>query len=107
MGPRLRALRAATTARARCRGSTSVCPPRPPVPTEELVSGRRAPRARRIVRECGPVAHPSGDDRVDERPLLLDLVDAREEGGVAEHCIEDQPLVCFGEPGPERSAVEE
>ena len=57
----------------------------------------RPPRARLVVREARPVALPRGDDRVDERPLLVDLVRAREERRVAEHAVEDQPLVRLGQ----------
>src|SRR5205823_3631459 len=81
--------------------------PRPPVPVEELVGARRSPRACGVVRERRPVALPGGDDRVDEQPLLLDLVLAREQGRVAEHGVENEALVRLGHPGAERAAVEE
>ena len=71
-------------------------------------SATRGPqRARLVVREARPVALPGADDRVDELPLLLDLVLAREQRRVAEHRVEDQPLVGLGQPGPEGAAVEE
>ena len=62
-------------ARSRRRSTPSlVAPPRAPVALDQLVGARRAPRARRVVRERRTVAPPRRDDRVDERPLLLDLV---------------------------------
>ena len=82
-------------------------PPRPPVPVEELVGARRPPRAGGVVRERRTVALPGRDDRVDEQPLLLDLVGAREQRRVAEHRVEDQPLVRLRHAGAERAAVEE
>src|SRR5207248_6301789 len=85
----------------------SMPPPGPPVSAQQLVGGGWAPGAGRIVRERRPVARPRGDDRVDERPLLVDLVDAREERRVTEHRVKNQPLVRLGEPGAERPAVEE
>ena len=68
---------------------------------------RRAPAAGRVVREDRPVAFPGADDRVDELPLLVDLVLAREQRRVAEHRVEDQPLVGLREAVAERAAVEE
>src|SRR4029079_3666589 len=76
----------------RASGCTTalVAPPRSAVAVHELVRGRRAPRAGGVVREGRPVALPGGHDRVHERPLLLDLVRAREERRVADHRVEDQ-----------------
>ena len=67
-------------------------PPRAAVAVEQLVGERGPPAARRIVRERRPVTPPGADHRVDELPLLVDLVLPREEGRVAEHRVEDQPL---------------
>ena len=70
-------------------------------------TGRRGAAARRPTaaprcrpRSSGTTAGRAArrDDRVDERPLLLDLVRAREERRVAEHRVEDQPLVRLRQP---------
>ena len=87
--------------RAQCRSHSL------PSRRDELVRGHRAPRPGRVVREGWPVALPGGDDRVHERPLLLDLVRAREQRLVAEHRVEDQPLVRLGQVGAEGAAVHE
>ncbi len=84
-----------------------VAPPGAVVAVDQLVRRARPPGAALVVREARPVALPGADDRVDELPLLLDLVLAREQRRVAEHRVEDQPLVRLGQPGAEGAAVEE
>ena len=83
-----------------------VAPPGPPVAVDQIVRGR-APTCRPRSSGSSAGALPARRDRVDERPLLVDLVRAREERRVAEHRVEDQPLVRLRAPGPERVAVEE
>src|SRR5262249_34839477 len=99
------------TGSARARGRfqewTLVPSPHPAVLPQELFRGRRPPRASGVVRERGPVAPPGRDDRVDERPLLLDLVRPREHPRVAEEAVEQQALVRLRDPGAEGAAVEE
>src|SRR5215207_7460374 len=85
----------------------SMPPPGTPVAVQEVVRRRRPPRTCWVVRERGAVATPGGDDRVDQRPLLLDLIRAREQRLVAEHRVEDEPLVGLRQAGAERAAVEE
>ncbi len=51
---------------------------------------------------CQPVAHG-----IDERPLRLHLVGAGEEGGVAAHGVEDEPLVGLRRAGAELGPVAE
>src|SRR5438552_2547393 len=68
----------------------SVAAPGAPVAVDQVVRARRPPGSRGVVREGGPVARPGGDYRVDEQPLLLDLVRAGEERRVADHAVEDQ-----------------
>src|SRR5438477_668426 len=81
--------------------------PRAAVAVEELLGARRSPRAGGVVRERRPVALPRGHDRVHEEPLLLHLVRAREQRPVAQHRVEDEPLIRLRHPGSERAAVEE
>src|SRR5207342_3909531 len=97
----------ARRAPARSRRSTLVPPPRASVPAHELLGGFRPPRSRLVVREHRPVSMPRLDDRVHQRPLLLDLVRSREQRRVSEQAVEDQPFIGFGDPGPERPAVKE
>ena len=82
-------------------------PPRAAVAVEQLVGRARAPASGRVVGERRTVTLPRADDRVDELPLLVDLVLAGEERRVAEHRVEDQPLVRLGEALAEGAAVEE
>ena len=94
------AARAAGRARCSTCGDDASASVPPPASGRRGGSARRRsrpPAAGRVVREARPVALPGGDDRVDERPLLLDLVRAREERRVAEHRVEDQPLVRLGQ----------
>src|SRR5436190_11989595 len=83
----------------------SMSPPGPPIACQQLIRRRRAPGAGGIVRKRRPVARPCGDDRIDERPLLLDLVDPGEQGRIAEHRVEDQPLVRLGQSRAKGAAV--
>ena len=63
------------------------------VAVKQLVPGRRPPGTRCVVREGRSLAVPGCDDRIDEAPLLLDLVRPCEQCRVAEHAVEDQALV--------------
>src|SRR5580704_1691508 len=89
------------------RALSSDPPPGPPVALEQLLGRGRPPTAGRVVGEGGPVALPGGDDRVDERPLLLDLVGAGKQRRVPHHGVEDEALVGLRQPVPEGAAVEE
>src|SRR5437867_3426718 len=84
----------------------SMPPPGPPVSVQQLVRGHRPPVSRGVVRERRAVARPRGHDRIHERPLLLHLVDPREQGRVTEHRVEDQTLVSLRQARPECAAVE-
>ena len=61
-------------------------------------------RLQRPVRRRGV---PVLEDRVDDRPLRVDLVVAGEQRRVAAHRVEDQPLVGLRRLRHERAAVEE
>ena len=75
-------------------------------------AGRRPPRAPRCrhrssgSRAAGVVG-PGVEDRVHDRPRLLDLVGAGEQRRVAEQRVEDQRLVRVGRVDRERRAVRE
>src|SRR6266508_1426131 len=85
-----------------------MAPPPAAVPDQQLVRGLRSPRPRLVVREVGrALARPACVHVVDDPPLLLDLVGAREERRVAAQRIEDQALVGLGEACAKRAAVEE
>src|SRR5262249_18482232 len=71
----------------------SVVAPRPTVAMKQVVGRGRPPCSGGVVREVRTVALPRRHHRVDELPLLLDLVRAREQRRVAEHRVEDEPLV--------------
>src|SRR5215212_774774 len=63
---------------------------------------RRALRTRRIGARPVLVLRPALEDGVADAPLGLDLVVAREQGGVAAHGVEDQTLVRLRRLGQER-----
>ena len=88
-------------------GTHQVPPPRAAVAVEQVVGRRRPPGPRRVVREGRAVPLPAGDDGVHDRPLLLDLVRAREQRCVAEHRVEDQPLVGLRQAVTEGAPVQE
>src|SRR5581483_7268631 len=68
-------------------------------PAPRLVVGQRV--------ACRRALAPAVEDGRAEAPGLVDLVDAGEEGGVAEHAVEQQPLVRLRRLGEEGAAVEE
>jgi hypothetical protein len=71
-------------------------------------STRAFPTAVQFAAALGArITVPAGDDRVDDAPRLFDLVGAREQRAVAEHRIEQQPLVGVGGLAAEGRAVAE
>src|SRR5438093_10683597 len=90
---RVRARRCSRRPRPRTlRPSRSWSSPGAAVACDERVGLLGPPRAGSVSRKLLPSRVPPGEDRVDESPLLLDLVAAREQGRVAAQCIEDQRL---------------
>src|SRR5205807_9366118 len=67
-------------------------PPAPPL--YQRVGLLRSGRSGGVLRDRrGGVLVPCGQDRIDDAPQRFDLVIAREQGRVAAHRVEDQPLV--------------
>src|SRR5207302_8188779 len=81
--------------------------PGPAIALDERLGLGRSPRPRGVRRELGDALAPRGEDRVDERPLLLDLVATREERRVAAQRVEDERLVRIRRVEHERRAVDE
>src|SRR6266545_1190717 len=75
-------------------GPSSQTPQRPPLALQQLVGLLWPPGAGLIVRELGRRGDlPSLVDRRDQRPRCFDLVAAGEQRRVAQHGIQQQPLV--------------
>src|SRR5690606_37613800 len=68
--------------------------PGPAVAGEHLVGGGRAPAARDVRLRTATVL-PARDDRVEDLPGQLDLLLPREQRGIAEQHVEDEPFVCL------------
>ena len=83
-------------------------PPPLHLAAHQVVGGIRAPGPGGVGRGGGgPRAVPGVEDRGDEPPGALDLVGPGEEGRVAEHDVEQEPLVGLGRRDGERGAVAE
>src|SRR5438045_3984272 len=88
-------------------GGTSWPPPGSTVPLDQRLCLRRSPRSRGVRRQLRRSLVPCGQDRIDECPLLLDLVTARKERGITAEGIEDERLVRVRRVEHERGAVNE
>src|SRR5205085_2808150 len=72
---------------------TSRPPPLAPVPLDQPIGLLRPPGAGRIELRAARVGGPGREQRIEPGPGRLHLVAAGEEGGVAEHRLQEQPLV--------------
>src|SRR5215469_5170321 len=77
--------------------------PRVPSTLEQPVRAVRAPGARKIIREdLRLLCRPRLQHRRIERPVNLDAITVRKQRLVAEHSIQQQPLIAVGARSAER-----
>src|SRR5919201_3200012 len=82
--------------------------PPPPIALHEVIGRGRTPRAGLVVGEGRTWSVlPTLQRACNKGPFCLHLVAPREQRGVAQHAVEQQPLIGVGRCGAKRGAVQE